>query len=213
MQTIIPRKEAVKKKLKYYFTGKKCHKGHLSKRITVSALCQDCYRDIRSKYHKSEKYKKSADKYKTSNKGKKTLEEYKNTPEYKSSRKKSLKKFRNSEKQKLIFERYYKTEKGEIANMWRTLRIRLKNWSGNKNARARSEMQKIVGCDKKTLRAHLESKFKQGMTWQNHGKWHIDHIVPLYKFDPTKYEDIKKANHYSNLQPLWAEENLKKNRF
>ena len=59
----------------------------------------------------------------------------------------------------------------------------------------------------------VESKFKQGMTWQNHGKWHIDHIVPLYKFDPTKYEDIKKANHYSNLQPLWAEENLKKNRF
>jgi len=48
------------------------------------------------------------------------------------------------------------------------------------------------------------------MNWQNHGKWHIDHIKPLAKFNPNDYEDVKKANHYTNLQPLWAEENLKK---
>ena len=48
------------------------------------------------------------------------------------------------------------------------------------------------------------------MNWQNHGKWHIDHIKPLAKFNPNDYEDVKKVNHYTNLQPLWAEENLKK---
>jgi hypothetical protein len=213
MPEIISRQVSLRKKLKYYYTGKKCHKGHLSKRITVSALCHECYRDIRKKYHQTDKYKKAIKNYQTSKKGKRTLENYKKTSEYKLMRKASLKKFRSSEKQRLIFERYYKTKKGEITNMWRTLRIRLKNWTSNKNARAKSEMQKIIGCDKKTLRAHLESKFKPGMSWQNHGKWHIDHIIPLYKFDPTKYEDIKKANHYSNLQPLWADENLRKNRF
>ena len=48
------------------------------------------------------------------------------------------------------------------------------------------------------------------MNWSNHGKWHIDHIVPLSKFNPKSLKDIKKANHYSNLQPLWAKENLRK---
>lgn len=213
MQKIISRQSSLRKNLKYYFTGKQCHKGHLTKRITASALCYECYRDIRKKYHQSNKYKKVQKKYLTSAKGKQTKKNYEKTSKYKLIRKKILKKFRSSNKQRIIFERYYKTEKGEIVNMWRTLRIRLKNWTKNKNARARSEMQNIIGCDKKTLRAYLESKFKPGMTWQNHGKWHIDHIVPLNKFDPTKYEDIKKANHYSNLQPLWAEENLRKNRF
>ena len=210
MYKIISRQNALAKNLNYYFTGKKCHKGHVSKRITVSALCHECYLDIRKKYHKSEKYKKVLKKYQSSEKGKKTLANYKQTAEFKKSRKKALKNFQGSEKQKLIYKRYFKTEKGEIAKMWTTLRIRLKNWCGKKNARTRSEMQTIVGCDKKTLRAHLETRFKPGMSWQNHGEWHIDHIIPLTKFNPKNYKDVLKANHYSNLQPLWAKENLKK---
>jgi hypothetical protein len=75
-----------------------------------------------------------------------------------------------------------------------------------------SSVTKIVGCDLEKLKKHLESKFKDGMTWDNWGRkgWHIDHIKPLSKFDLTNLEELKSAAHYTNLQPLWATENMKK---
>lgn len=58
---------------------------------------------------------------------------------------------------------------------------------------------------------YLESKFKPGMTRENYGKeWHIDHIIPCIAFDLTKEENQKMCFHYTNLQPLWARENLQK---
>ena len=69
-----------------------------------------------------------------------------------------------------------------------------------------------LGCSIDFLRQHLESLFQPGMSWDNwslHG-WHIDHMQPLSSFDLTNREQLLKACHYTNLQPLWAEENLKK---
>ncbi len=70
--------------------------------------------------------------------------------------------------------------------------------------------QALLGCSVVELRANLESKFKQGMTWDNYGKWHIDHIIPCSSFDMGDVIQQQKCFHYSNLQPLWAIENLKK---
>jgi hypothetical protein len=67
--------------------------------------------------------------------------------------------------------------------------------------------EKLLGCSWQEAKEHFERLFKPGMTWQNHGQWHIDHIKPVSKF--TK-EDMHLANHISNLQPLWALENLNK---
>lgn len=69
-----------------------------------------------------------------------------------------------------------------------------------------------LGCTILELKIHLESQFKQNMTWQNHSKygWHIDHIKPLSSFDLTDPEQVKQACHYTNLQPLWAQENILK---
>jgi len=73
-----------------------------------------------------------------------------------------------------------------------------------------STTMKLVGCSIQTLKQHLESKFKPGMSWSNYGSWHIDHIRPCASFDLSKPEEQYKCFHYTNLQPLWAKENLEK---
>lgn len=68
----------------------------------------------------------------------------------------------------------------------------------------------LIGCSIEECRKHLEGQFKDGMTWENQGEWHIDHIYPLSKFDLTNQEEQKKAFHYTNLQPLFAKDNIRK---
>jgi hypothetical protein len=69
----------------------------------------------------------------------------------------------------------------------------------------------LLGCDNQQLKAHLENQFKPGMSWDNHGTvWHIDHIKALARFNLADPEEQKRACHYTNLQPLWALENMKK---
>ena len=67
---------------------------------------------------------------------------------------------------------------------------------------------KDLGCNIKFLKDHLENQFTEGMTWDNYGKWHIDHIIPLSSFNLAIRAELLKACHYTNLQPLWAKENL-----
>lgn len=70
----------------------------------------------------------------------------------------------------------------------------------------------LLGCSAQFLRTYLENKFLEGMTWENYGKhgWHVDHIIPCSSFDLTDPEQQIKCFHYTNLQPLWAVDNLKK---
>lgn len=67
-----------------------------------------------------------------------------------------------------------------------------------------------LGCTVEQLKVYLESKFTEGMSWNNYGlhSWHIDHIMPLSSFDLADKEQFKKACHYTNLQPLWAKDNI-----
>lgn len=68
----------------------------------------------------------------------------------------------------------------------------------------------VIGITFRELKVYLEQMFREGMTWGNYGEWHIDHIIPISSFDLSKEEEQKKAFHYTNLQPLWAKENLQK---
>lgn len=68
----------------------------------------------------------------------------------------------------------------------------------------------LLGCDVEFFKNYLESKFYDGMSWDNISKWHIDHIKPCSKFDLSKYENQKICFHYTNLQPLWEKDNLEK---
>jgi hypothetical protein len=77
-----------------------------------------------------------------------------------------------------------------------------------KNIRKKNKTFEIVGCSPQFLKEHLEKQFVNGMTWENRNEWHIDHITPLSSAKTE--EELYKLCHYTNLQPLWAEENLKK---
>jgi hypothetical protein len=81
------------------------------------------------------------------------------------------------------------------------------------------EADELLGADDKTVRKHIEDQFQDGMTWDNHGEWHIDHILPCKMkhpltgediFDLTKPSDQKLLFNYRNLQPLWESENCSK---
>jgi len=69
---------------------------------------------------------------------------------------------------------------------------------------------KLIGCSIQNLKNHLELKFTKGMSWSNYGKWHIDHIRPCVSFNLSKSKEQRKCFHYTNLQPLWARDNLVK---
>jgi hypothetical protein len=66
----------------------------------------------------------------------------------------------------------------------------------------------ILGCDMEFLKQHLERSFLDGMTWENYGDWHVDHIIPISS--ATTEEDMVRLCHYENLQPLWAIDNIRK---
>jgi hypothetical protein len=90
------------------------------------------------------------------------------------------------------------------------LRSRLYNVLKNQNTKKNNSTMELTGCTMEELKIYLENQFQQGMTWENHGSWHIDHIKPCCSFDLTKEEEQKKCFHFTNLQPLWAEDNLSK---
>lgn len=92
------------------------------------------------------------------------------------------------------------------------LRIR---WRGNinhclRNNSWRGKSLKYLGCSVDEYKKYIESKWKEGMRWTNRGVtgWHIDHIIPLSKFELSNEEERFKAFNYKNTQPLWFRENL-----
>ena len=72
--------------------------------------------------------------------------------------------------------------------------------------------KEFLGCSMEALKIYLENQFSTGMSWDNYGKWHLDHIKPCCSFDLTDIEQQKVCFHYTNLQPLWAIDNKKKGR-
>jgi hypothetical protein len=90
------------------------------------------------------------------------------------------------------------------------IRNRIRTFLKLKNLTKTNKTFDIVGCSPEFLKEHLEQQFTEGMSWGNQGLygWHIDHKIPLSSSNTE--EEIYKLCHYTNLQPLWAEDNLKK---
>jgi len=119
--------------------------------------------------------------------------------------------YQENKKRKIEYERKRQREKWQndpmyrmIMNQRRSVRRFLKANKYTKNI----STEKLLGCSPEELREHLRKQYQQGMTDENYGEWHIDHIIPLSS--AKSQEEVDKLFHYTNLQPLWAIDNLKK---
>jgi len=110
------------------------------------------------------------------------------------------------------FERRYRKKRQGIPKerLARALRGRIRDALAGK-FRAGSAVRDL-GCTLEELVAHIEAQWTEGMSWETYGQrgWHIDHIKPLASFDLTNRDQFLEAANYTNLQPLWAIDNLKK---
>lgn len=107
--------------------------------------------------------------------------------------------------------RKYENNQRKISNIYKVranLRKRIGSFFKGKDKSKSTE--KLLGCSYKDLIIYLENKFTDGMNWENYGLygWHIDHIIPLSS--ASDIISLEKLCHYSNLQPLWAKDNLSK---
>ncbi len=93
----------------------------------------------------------------------------------------------------------------------RKLRARMRCAIRHLNCERAGFTHDLLGCTLEDCRQHIERQFLPGMTWNTYGAWHIDHIVPCAWFDLTDLQQQRKCFHYSNLQPLWARDNITKN--
>ena len=132
-------------------------------------------------------------KYRASEKGATKKREYKKTEKY-------------IKQQNEYGKNRYKTDKKFALK--KNLRDRLSKALKAKSWKKNTKFSEYIGCDLDQLKTHLESKFQPGMIWDNYGEWEIDHIQPL-SLAKTEQEMYDRC-HYTNLQPLWRLDNIKK---
>jgi hypothetical protein len=171
----------------------------------ISSVCRECKKIINRNYRESnvDRYKKQQKKYRESNFEKEKLR-VKNW---------SLKNKKRRSEYSTQYEKIRK-ETDPKFKILRNSRTRLYNFLFKNHLTKPNKTIQLLGCEMDVLKNHLESLFTENMSWNNYGKtgWHIDHIIPLSSANSE--EEIIKLCHYTNLQPLWSEDNLKKsNRF
>ena len=122
---------------------------------------------------------------------------------------------KNKERRRKYINGYQKNRRGAENNykLLYLLRTRIYNAITNQFGDKAFKSMELLGCTVQEIRQHLENQFRKGMSWGNYGRggWSVDHIIPCDSFDLTDPEQQKQCFHYTNLQPLWQDENIRKN--
>lgn len=226
MHEIISRKDAKARGDKNYFTGKPCPNGHTDFRRVSSYCCVKCsYEWTTNERINNPDFKASQNEICRIN----NLSRYHSDPEYKAKV--------NSEAYK-NWKKRFATDAGRAAcyawsKAWREANPEKVKETGRKYRQANPEkmafnyslracMKRIkkikqddfkvacLGYSRTEFKAHIESLFETGMSWSNHGEWHIDHVKPVHLFIKEGCLDLSVIHALSNLQPLWAFENQSK---
>ena len=131
---------------------------------------------------------------------------YRKDSTYKARRKIAVKKYYDNNKKKIFAKEKIRAATDPDFKVLHNLRARIRGAiKGNCKGGSTPE---LLGCSIQEVRKHLESQFTEGMSWDNYGKWHVDHIIPCAAFDLKSPEKQKECFNYTNLQPLWAYDNL-----
>ena len=180
----ISRKEAKRQGLKRYYMGP-CKYGHCVGRRVVDWKCPECSlpgNRIRGQRY----YRRHSERLREKAKANRAV--------YREWFRQWMNEYRKDPKQKLL----------------NSLRSSLSHVT--KGMIKSASTMDLTGCTVEELRHHLETRFADGMSWENYGRngWHIDHIRPCASFDLTDPEQQRQCFHYTNLQPLWAADNIRK---
>ena len=178
-----------------------------SGKFNLNSWCVECCREYnKQRYEERKDYVlKKRKKFRDSEKGKIYQEEYYGSKNYKTTRKKyqqSKKGIKTTRKTRKKWRKKNKLSCNMSSSMSRALK-------GNK---AGKHWETLVPYTLEDLKQHLENLFQLKMSWNNYGKWHVDHKIPRSNFKFTSHEDkeFQKCWALENLQPLWAEENQRK---
>lgn len=186
---VVTRANAKSLGLKRYFTSRPCPKGHVEERLVSNGCCVVCGRNKVKNQRKSG----GSQHYNHMQRAKRNRRvggcQHANTM----LRNRKRMKYRN------------RSENWKIASK---LRIRL-NKAVGRNIKVGSAVRDL-GCSIAEFKTYIAAQFKNGMTWDNRGKWHLDHKKPLSSFNLTDREQFLQACHFTNYQPLWAADNIRK---
>lgn len=216
-----------------YCTGTPCVHGHLAPRLTSTANCTECNAirnrldetraDLKRRQATAESKRKSRErsaKYHAENRERILLEmKVRNRRYYQRNRERliaaaaayqdSNRAERNAYKS--AWQSAKKKSDPQFAALLMMRKLVARVCDRIKVGRRQSgRTTEILGFTAEAFKAHVERQFVKGMTWANHGEWHIDHIIPLSSFDLRRPEDRAAANALPNLMPRWAKENMVK---
>lgn len=203
---IISRVDATSVGLTHYFTGVPCKHGHVATRFVSTRVCTDCHkatyqrRLLDSTFVETERARQRSEKYKAGVQ----------SPENCAKRKPKLSAYRKKNRDKINAHRratYRENETFRLSVIMRSHLQRVLKITGEVKT---SSMVSMFGYTPKMLRDHLQSLFKPGMSWENYGEWHIDHKIPITLLTLYGITDPAFINSLSNLQPMWAIENMSK---
>ena len=201
---IIARKDALAQGLTHYFTGKPCKRGHIATRYANTANCVECTLCIFNKrpykltLEQKERYRQRNNEYARQRRLLMTDQERK----------------AETRKRAPYMLEYVNTRRESDPGFKLRMNLRHRVWNAlqaNEAGKSKS-IQDLIGCPSDELVSHLETQFTDGMTWENYGRhgWHVDHIRPCASFDLKDPEQQRQCFHYTNLQPLWAVDNIRK---
>jgi hypothetical protein len=168
----------------------------------LCSICKTCtYKRQKEWVSKNkDKVNLKAQRYRLKNPDKIKTEREKNKEYYKKWRKDNL-------KNRCIYEKLLR-DNNKLYKFKCSTRSLIGKYFKKRNQIKPQKTESILGCSIEFFKIYISKQFTKGMTFDNHGEWHLDHIIPMAT--AKTQEDVIRLNHYTNFQPLWAEENLKK---
>lgn len=220
----ITRADAINAGLKRFFLGQECPRGHIAERFISDGSCMICRRErirerrkdplVRKKETEVEMKKRSDNpEYHEKRKatGRRCSKRKREDPDYVENLKIKQNDWRKNKGGTDWVNKYVreKTKNDPAFAMASRLRGRLKDMVKRNGFRKEAKTVDLIGCTYEFFVKHIERQFLPGMSWENKNLWHIDHIIPLSSAKDEK--DMISLMNFTNLRPLWAKDNLKKN--